>query len=324
MFPRATTFFAAALLLLAPVASHAALASYTQDFEALVQSDPLALSSNSWRYYGNVFTAANVFIYGYGGPAPNNNNQFCNVVLGEGGAPQGNQQMVVYSDYNNIDHAAVPTRLIESNVYQEQTVGAADVGTRWTFQFDAKMGNLVSPTTALAFIKTIDPFHSYNLTNFRTLDMTATPTTWSTYSITIGIDAGLVGQLLQFGFNNTATAYAPSGVFYDNLFLFKEVAGVGDGNRAGVLDLRPASPNPFTNSTRLDYTMAQQGTADLTVYDVTGRRIATLFHGVANAGSHSATWDGRASNGQLAPVGVYNAVLQTTAGRTTRSLVLSR
>lgn len=322
MFPRATTFFAAAFLVLAPVVSHAALASYTQDFETLVQLDPAALSSDGWFVWGNVFTSANAYIYGYGAVAPNQTNAFCDVAIGQGGIPQGNQQLVVYSDYNNLDHAT--TRLIESNVYHEQTVGAADVGTRWTFQFDAKLGSLVSPTTALAFIKTIDPFHSYNMTNFRTLNMTAIPATWNTYSITFPIDPGLVGQLLQFGFNNTAGAYAPSGVFYDNIIFFKEVAGVGDPAGPAVMDLRPAAPNPFTSSTRMDYSMPQPGAASLTVYDVTGRRVATLFEGVASAGPHSATWDGRATNGRLAPVGVYRAVLQTPAGRTTRSVVLSR
>lgn len=322
MFPRATTLFAAAFLVLAPVASHAALASYTQDFETLVTLDPAALSSDGWFIWGNVSSPAHAWLYGYGAVAPNGTNAFSDVVAGQGGIPQGSQQLVVYSDYNNLDHNV--GNWIESNVYHEQTVGAADVGMRWTFQFDAKMGNLGPPTTALAFIKTIDPFHSYNMTNFRSVDMTAAPATWSTYSITFPIDPGLVGQLLQFGFNNTTTLYAPSGVFYDNILFFKEVAGVGDATGPAVMDLRPAAPNPFTTSTRMDYSMPQQGAASLTVYDVTGRRVATLFEGVASAGPHSATWDGRAANGRLAPVGVYRAVLQTTAGRTTRSVVLSR
>jgi hypothetical protein len=324
MFPRATTFFAAALLLLAPVASQAALASYTQDFETLVQLDPLALANNGWVVYGNVFTPAHVFIRGYGVfGAPNGTSAFCDIASGQGGLPQGLQQLAVYSDYGNtLDQLAL--NLVEANVYHEQTIAAGDVGARWTFQFDAKLGNLVAPSTAFAFIKTLNPLAGYATTNYRPLETTAIPGTWGTYTITIPIDAGLVGQLLQFGFSSTATNYVASAVMYDNIFFFKEVAGVGDANRAGVMELRPAAPNPFTNSTRLDYAMAQPGAADLTVYDVTGRRIATLFHGVANAGSHTATWDGRSSSGQLAPVGVYDAVLQTSAGRTTRRLVLSR
>jgi hypothetical protein len=33
----------------------------------------------------------------------------------------------------------------------------------------------------------------------------------------LDIHAGLVGQLLQYGFSNTVTNYQGSGIFYDNI-----------------------------------------------------------------------------------------------------------
>ena len=45
------------------------------------------------------------------------------------------------------------------------------------------------------------------MTNFIQVDMTSIPATWDNYSISLAIDAGLVGQILQFGFANTATNY---------------------------------------------------------------------------------------------------------------------
>lgn len=39
----------------------------------------------------------------------------------------------------------------------------------------------------------------------------------------IPIDASLVGQILQFGFQNFATGFEPSGVYYDNVFLHEDV-----------------------------------------------------------------------------------------------------
>jgi hypothetical protein len=47
--------------------------------------------------------------------------------------------------------------------------------------------------------------------------MTSIPATWGTHSISITIAPGLVGQILQFGFANTASNYKGSGVFYDNV-----------------------------------------------------------------------------------------------------------
>lgn len=223
MSPKVTTALAAAFLLVAPLASQAALTSYTQDFETLAQADPGALGADGWKVFGNVFSPDHTtYYYGYGPfPAPNNSGAFSGIDFN---ADPGHaaQNLVVISDYNN-GGAQSAGQQIEANVFQEQVVGAADAGTTWTFQFDAKLGNLVSPTTALAFIKTLNPATGYSMTNFITVDMTTTPSAWTTYTLSIGIDASLVGQILQFGFNNTCSNYTPSGVFYDNVSFRKEV-----------------------------------------------------------------------------------------------------
>ncbi len=326
MFARARTAFAAALLVLAaPAASHAALAPYIENFETLDAADPTALGSAGWLVYGNVYSATYVYQYGYGPyPAPNDGAAFCAIATGEGGPEQGAQQLSVYNDYNNTA-AHTAGDLVESNVYREMTIGAGDVGSTWTFQFDAKLGNLVSPSTAIAFIKTLNPAAGYATTNFRYDVMTGIPDTWHTYRITLTIDPSLVDQLLQIGFASTASNFVSSGVFYDNLvFLPSAATDVAGGSPAAVLDLRPNAPNPFRSSTRLDFSLAHRGPADVAVYDVAGRRVATLFHGEAEAGPHSVVWDGRLADGRVAPAGVYRAVLGTAAGRVTRSMVLAR
>ncbi len=218
MLRRATTAFAVAILLAVPVAGHAALTNYLQNFESLVQTSPSALSGDGWVVYGNVFSPDHsTWYYGYGTfPAPNGTGAFCNVALGQGGPAQGAQQLVAFSDYNNGDQAN--GNLIEANVFQEQTIAAGDVGSTWTFQFDAKKGDLAGSSTALAFIKTLNPAAGYATTNFLTFNTTSIPSDWGTYSITIAIDPSLVGQILQFGFSNTTTHYEPSGIFYDNVW----------------------------------------------------------------------------------------------------------
>ena len=190
---------------------------YQQSFETLVQASPSALGDDGWRVFGNVFDGVTGnYLYGYGPfAAPNGSGAFCDINTGQGGPEQGNQQLVVYSDYNNGDHAN--GRVIESNVFRERTILAGDVGKTLTFRFDAKRGNLAGSSTARAFIKTLDPNAGFATTNFVTADMTAIPATWGTYEVSFAIDAGLVGQLLQYGFSNTATNYEGSGVFYDNI-----------------------------------------------------------------------------------------------------------
>ena len=79
----------------------------------------------------------------------------------------------------------------------------------------------MAPSTALAFIKTLDP-NTFGLSSFLTVDMTTIPTTWATYSISLAITPALVGHIFQIGFLNTATNYDASGIFYDNINLQRE------------------------------------------------------------------------------------------------------
>lgn len=323
MVQRMRFLLAAVLLASLPVTGHAALTAYTQDFEALVKTSPTALSGNGWVIFGNVYSPdRSIYFYGYGTfPAPNGGNAFSAIVDLQGGVPQGNQQLSIYNDYNNLDHAI--GRLIEANVFREQTIAAADVGDTWTFQFDAKLGNLVSPSTAAGFIKTLNPAAGFATTNFLTVNTTSIPATWGTYSVSLTITPDLVGQLLQFGFLCTASNYQASGVFYDNVS-FTRTATTGVVAPLSGLALSAVSPNPFRGSARLDFSLPARGYADVGVYDVTGRRVATLFRGESEAGVRSLVWDGRLADGRPAAAGVYHAALEASGRRVMRRMVLTR
>lgn len=117
-------------------------AQYTQDFEALDQMGSTALSDDGWIVFGNAFEAdGETLAYGYGpNPAPNPGEGFSAIAAGQGGTEQGANQLSIYSDYANQDHAV--GRLIEANTFQERTITAGDVGTTIIFSFDAKRGNI--------------------------------------------------------------------------------------------------------------------------------------------------------------------------------------
>jgi hypothetical protein len=312
---------AAVLISLIPAAGQA-LVPYTQNFEGLSQSSLTALSDDGWLVYGNVFSPSGTYLYGYGPfPAPNTGQAFCQVVLGEGGDEQGAQQLVVFSDYNNADHAL--GRLIESNVYQEQPIEPGHVGEIWRFSFQAKRGNLLAPSTALAFIKTLDPNNGYATTNLITVDMTTIPETWGGYTLAIGIDASLTNQLLQIGFANTASNYVSSAIFYDNLVFGPDgQVDVPDGSALAGATLRQNAPNPFNPTTRIAFTLDRPGAVDVSVFDVAGRRVATLYQGHLEAGDHQLTWNGTTDGGQPAPSGQYRYTLKTATGLVSRSMVL--
>lgn len=313
---------AVGLICLVPVVSFA-LTPYSQDFESLIQPLPTALEDDGWLVFGNVSEADGTYVYGYGPfPAPNHPLAFCQIDIGQGGVEQGLQQLSVFSDYENADHGN-NGRLIESNVFQEQTIGAADVGQRWVFKFQSKMGNLVAPSTAMAFIKTLDPGSGYALTNFLTVDMTTISTDWGGSWIAIEIDASLEGQILQIGFANIASNYVSSGIYYDNIIWEQDyTTAVPDGTVALGSTLGQNYPNPFNPLTRIDFVLDKPGHVDISVFNIAGRRIASLHHGNLGVGEHHVTWNGRTDSGLPAPAGQYRYVLKTATGQVSRSMVL--
>jgi hypothetical protein len=276
MSRRVTTVLALAFLLgLAPTPGWCDLAPYSQDFEELSLNSPIALSGDGWLVYGNVYSSDGAtWFYGYGPfPAPNDGAAFCAVVEEQGGVEQGTKQLSVYSDYENLDHAN--GYVIESNVYQEQTIGAGDVGATLWFVFDAKLGNIWESTdsTAAAFIKTLDPANGYAMTNFITADMTHIPETWTQYALSIPVTENLVGQILQFGFMNTATYYEPSGIFYDNVIFGPPVPEV----ESVSIDINPGDcPNTLSRKPTANIEVAlayELGGVDLTQVEITSLRL---------------------------------------------------
>jgi hypothetical protein len=73
-----------------------------------------------------------------------------------------------------------------------------------------------------------------------------------------------------------------------------------------VFRLQLAAPNPARGSARLRYDVPEPGGAlELSVYDVTGRRVRALWNGSQAAGSHVVWWDGRDDQGHALPAGIY-------------------
>jgi hypothetical protein len=93
---------------------------------------------------------------------------------------------------------------------------------------------------------------------------------------------------------------------------------------AAELALRPNVPNPFVSATMVGFTLPQSGHVDLAVYDVAGRRVATLFTGVKGAGDHSVPWNGVGDDGRRVSAGIYFCRIQAGNTSATRKLVVMR
>ncbi len=83
--------------------------------------------------------------------------------------------------------------------------------------------------------------------------------------------------------------------------------------------LKQNFPNPFNPSTTITYTIPQNSTVTLTVYDMYGRRIAILVDGQMSAGSHSISFD---ASGLVS--GVYMYTLESDGVKLSRSMQLMK
>jgi subtilisin family serine protease len=112
-------------------------------------------------------------------------------------------------------------------------------------------------------------------------------------------------------------AFAPDGA--------REVLGTVrlDGLRT-VLRLGQNAPNPFTASTRLEFSLDRAREVRVEVLDVAGRRVTTLATGLFAAGPHALDWDGRDAQGRPAAAGIYFCRLRADDTTLTRRMVLKR
>ena len=211
-------------------ASSAALVSYSQNWEGVNPATDINI--------GDGFVIGNINV-GTGGAwfenaaAPNSPaagvNGYSAFVTDEGGVDQGSNQLSVFSDYNSWSPFTTPGTTLQTYTHRDHdTIGLDDVGKTYRFAFDGKDGGVSGDpaSEAWAFVKVLKQSDGsyFELAN-NTFDSTAFTVDWDGGYIDLLVDAGMVGELVQFGFATEATDWAPTAVFYDNLN-FAEVSAV--------------------------------------------------------------------------------------------------
>lgn len=84
------------------------------------------------------------------------------------------------------------------------------------------------------------------------------------------------------------------------------------------------APNPFNPSTTLRWHLPEAGPVSLVVYDLAGRRVATLVDSTQPAGDGAVTWHGTDDRGHPVASGAYLYRLTTSTDAQTRRMVLVR
>ena len=88
--------------------------------------------------------------------------------------------------------------------------------------------------------------------------------------------------------------------------------------------LRQNQPNPARTGTTIQFVLASPTEVTLDVFDVAGRKVATLEDGKLDSGPHDAPWDLTDTEGNTVASGVYFYRLAIGDETLTRKLIVVR
>ena len=86
------------------------------------------------------------------------------------------------------------------------------------------------------------------------------------------------------------------------------------------------APNPFNPTTKISFDVPEMSDGpvnlELTIYNITGQKIITLFDGVIESGAYTTEWNGRNAEGDILPSGIYVYQLKTNYFLQAKRMVL--
>jgi hypothetical protein len=141
------------------------------------------------------------------------------------------------------------------------------------------------------------------------------------YGQTRGQGSLNIGDIDDNGIEDIAMSFEDSTLhsYVDIYSIFTDVAidDCQEKDLLGEIGLLSGYPNPFNKNAVIRYALAEPGHVNLSIYNLLGQHVVTLFDGPRDAGEYQLIWD--ASD---FPSGVYFARLETGEFRETVKLVL--
>jgi hypothetical protein len=114
-------------------------------------------------------------------------------------------------------------------------------------------------------------------------------------------------------------------VFLEVLSGFSDVDdGIDNPNAPGRFALFQNQPNPFNPVTQISYQLPEACNVRLTIYNLRGQKVTTLYEGYQETGTHTLNWDGSDGDGRPLSSGIYLYRLEAGQFQQTRKMTLMK
>jgi len=157
------------------------------------------------------------------------------------------------------------------------------------------------------------------------VDPVLTPTDWTLLNVHTTAATGLGIYVL------TITGKEIGGSVEHDATVFLEVQEhtdvedpADDANRPRKFALFQNQPNPFNPETRIIYQLPEACQVRLTIFNLRGQKVRTLFEGHQGVGTHVLRWDGLDSSGRPLSSGIYLYRLEAGRFQQTRKMTLMK
>jgi hypothetical protein len=136
-------------------------------------------------------------------------------------------------------------------------------------------------------------------------------------------DGSCVDDLTGTECSNQGGAYMGDGTTCAEVTCGNEVNDEAAGwEKPSEFALLQNHPNPFNQTTKIEFTLAKSGFVSLRIYDLLGRKVRTLASRDLSSGYKSVLWDGKNDSGEEVASGIYFYQLRVRNFSETKTLVL--
>jgi plastocyanin len=188
------------------------------------------------------------------------------------------------------------------------------LATTYLIQFGGSFGQNYSPNTLTVSVG--DTVRWQGAFSDHPLSSTTVPAGAQTWTNTTGTVFTYVVQI-PGTYTYQCDVHGPD---MSGSFTAAAATDVNDGARqshASTFHVDQNYPNPFNPSTRITYSLAQNSSVSLKVFNAIGEEVATLVKGFQTSGIHDVSFDGTSL-----PTGIYLYRLEAEGSVVTKRLVL--